>query len=353
MTTEATKAKLRPKPAKAKGFLKLSTGSTLVNLALTGHASWGLAGGSYYLFVGDSKAGKTFLALQTLAEASINPGFDKHQLVYFDVERGARMDLQKFFGKKMKERLKVIQPRSVEDFYRKLDDVASAGPYVGVLDSMDALVPEAQFKKAKQVKAAMENGQEASGSFGTDKAKLNSANLRVATANLDRDASVLVFISQTRDRIGFGSQFNPKTRSGGKSLTFFATAEMWFSIEGTIKKTVRGKARKIGTVLKVKITKARDTGREPDVLISHYPSAGFDDVGSLVDFLISEKHWKEVGEKPKRVEAPEFKHEGSKESLVQLIDKDAASRRTLRMLVAETWKEIELACAVTRTPRYI
>jgi ATP-dependent DNA helicase RecG len=36
----------------------LSTGSTLLNLATSGRASWGLYAGQYYLFVGDSNSGK-------------------------------------------------------------------------------------------------------------------------------------------------------------------------------------------------------------------------------------------------------------------------------------------------------
>ncbi|NBW63138.1 MAG: hypothetical protein EBR33_08250, partial [Synechococcaceae bacterium WB4_1_0192] len=58
----------------------LSTGSTLLNLALTGKTTGGLDRGCYYLIVGSSSGGKTFAVLTALAEASIDPHFADYRL---------------------------------------------------------------------------------------------------------------------------------------------------------------------------------------------------------------------------------------------------------------------------------
>ena len=346
---EKTKQRLRPKPEKSKPVKGLSTGSVLVNLAMSGHASWGIAAGTYTLLVGDSASGKTFLALTMLAEASINSAFDKHQLIYFAPERGARMSTTKFFGKKLAARLLGMYPETIERFYYDVDTILREGPAVIVLDSMDSLTSEDELEKFAERKKAADKGKEVAGSYGTSKAKQNSADLRVTVNRLDETGSVLVIISQTRDNIGFGAQFNPKTRSGGKALTFYATSELWFSVGGAIKKTVKGKPRDVGSRLIVKVKKNRETGAKRDVTLHHYPSFGFDDTGSMVEYLIDEGHWPET---KGRVTAPEFKHEGFREKLIETIEQQNGER-TLRMLVSETWREIEAACSVSRKPRYV
>src|SRR5262245_46086827 len=116
---EALKAKLRARKQRAaNGPPALSTGSTLLDLALTGRPGAGFAPGCYYLLVGDSASGKTFLALTALAEAACSPAFAKHRLIYNAPERGARMDVTRFFGKTLAGRLETPDPSpTVEEFY--------------------------------------------------------------------------------------------------------------------------------------------------------------------------------------------------------------------------------------------
>ena len=88
-----------------------------------------------------------------------------------------------------------------------------------VLDSMDALLAMASNKKfAKRKQATRGDGEEIKGSYGMDKPKENSESLRRALAGLRKTGSILIVISQTRDNIGFGAMFQPKTRSGGHAL---------------------------------------------------------------------------------------------------------------------------------------
>lgn len=345
---EAREKLTKKKEPKEATNVGLSSGCTLVNLALTGKPSIGFHTGCFFLLVGDSRAGKSFVALQTLAEASINKAFDDHRLLYFAPERGARMDFGKFFGKRMAERTESLYPSTVEKFYFDLDDAMANGPVIAVLDSMDGLESEDDKEKFQEQKAAAAKGKDAAGSYGTSKARANSTRLRSVVNRLAETGSILLIISQTRDNIGFGAMFNPKTRSGGKALTFFATGELWFSVKESIKRTVRGKPRKIGVVLQVAIKKNRDTGREPVVELIHHPDVGFDDVGSVCDWLIEEGHWKEA---KGVVKAEEFNHEGRREDLIKFIESEDREHE-LRLLAASVWQEIEEGCQVERKNRY-
>lgn len=329
----------------------LSSGSTLVNLAMTSRPGVAFTPGAFYLLVGDSKSGKTFIALNALAEASIHPAYKNHRLIYDAPERGARMDVEAFFGKALAERLEWKYSQTVEDFYYELDDLFKAGvPFLYVEDSETSLDSKDAEEKFQEQKTAYRKGKEVAGSYGDGKAKKHSANLRQVISKLELSGSMLFLISQTRDNIGFGAQYNPKTRAGGRALTFYASSEIWTSVKGSLTKTVRGKTRKIGNILQVKVKKNRDTGREPDVEIHHYPSVGFDDLGSCIAYLLEEKHWAK-GEKGSKITASEFNFTGSIEELVKKVEEEDKEGQ-LRLLVNDVWQDIEEQCSITRKSRY-
>ena len=260
------------------------------------------------------------------------------------------MEWEKFFGKKVADRVETVSCVTAENFYYKVDDFIRDGrPFIFIEDSMDALTTDEEGKKFRKVKKASQEGEESTGSYGTSKAKAHSAGLRQILSGLRKTGSILILISQTRDRIGFGAKYDPKTRSGGRALTFYAALELWSSIVGQIKRTVMGKPRQLGITARIKVKKNRLNGKLREVDIPILWSAGIDDTGSCVGYLIEEGHWKE-GEKGE-VEAHEFQWNGSKEKLIQKIEAEGLEKE-LRAIVGETWAEIEAACAVKRKARY-
>lgn len=338
----------------------VSSGSTLLNLACTGDPDVGFFNGHYYLFVGDSQAGKSWLAMTVLAEACINPSFDKYRLIHDNPERGVLMDYQRYFGN-LGDRLESPSNRgsskTLEDFYDNIDDISLEGkPFIYVLDSEDALQTETDIKKNRKDKKSrrkeIEDGEaenvKTTGSYGTDKAKKNSAGLRMAHNCLEETDSMLFVIKQTRDNIGFDAMFNPKVRSGGRALTFYATLELWFSIVGKIKKTIKGKKRSVGTELKIQVKKNRIVGGDHNIDIPFYPSCGLDDVGSCVNFLVEENHWSKSGSS---VTAKDLDFKGTEEKLIEMIELNNLEK-DLRRITAETWKTIEESCQVNRKNRY-
>lgn len=355
MTTEVEtiKKQLKAKP-KMIGHKGLSTGLGLLNLGLTGRISIGLTEGSYYLFVGESSAGKSALAMQCLAEAANNPQFDKYDLEYHDIEVGALRDVRKHYGKKLHQRL--ITPThtgTAERFFSHTIKKMEEGPCIIVCDSSDALDTEGDRKHRKAKASAIENNKEAPGSYGADKAKQLKDGLRALMGKsgaLAKHGSILIMISQTIDKLDFG--FEKTTRAGGKALKFFARGELWFKIRDVIKKTVRGKPRKIGTHLQIDVKKNRETGQEPSLVVPFYPSVGFDEVGSLVDFLCEEGHWKGGGKKDEKdIVANEFQFKGGREALVKHIESNGKTKE-LRNLVGQVWEEITEACNIIRERRY-
>ena len=351
---EAATTKPEKKRNKRTDFL--STGSTLLNLACSGRPSGGFLKGKYYFLVGDSSSGKTFLSMTCFAEAAHSEYFKHHRLIYDNVEDGCLMDLEKYFGKKTAD--KVEPPaigfdglpqysRQIEDFYFHVHDaIEEEKPFIYVLDSMDALTSQDEIEKFDETKKAMRAGKTTSGSFGDGKAKKNSSSLRRLLTPLSKMDSILIIINQTRDNLGFG--FAKKTRSGGHALKFYAACEIWTSVKGGIKKTVKGKDRKIGNYIQIETRKNRITGKETSVVVPIYPSHGIDDIQSCIEYLIDEGHWKKKGA---NIGATEFDSKGNMNHLIEKIESEGKEKE-LQKLVWDVWKEIEETSAVKRKRRY-
>lgn len=336
----------------------LSTGSTLLNLACSNCPFGGFLRGHYYFLVGDSASGKTWISMTCFAEASHNSRFKDYRLIYDNVEGGALFDVERYFGRATAEKVESPgkdeegRPRdsqTIEDFYFHVDDAIRKGkPFIYVLDSMDALSSQDEAEKFAQQKEAHRKGKEVPGSYGDGKAKKNSAGIRQLLGPLKQSGSILIIINQTRDNIGFGAQFNPKTRSGGHALRFYATVEMWSSVKGKIKKTIKGKARNVGVLAEIRIKKNRITGQEHVIEVPFYPSYGLDDMGSCVQYLIDEEVW---GQKGPIVHAPEIDYKGTMEALIRHIEEKGLERK-VQALVGKTWNEVLEASALRRKRRY-
>lgn len=360
-TVDEIKQALRAKKTKrqlGKGDF-VSSGSTLLNLNVSGRPDGMLAKGTYAFWVGDSGSAKTWFAHSLLAEAAVDPSFAEYALIYDDVEGGAMMDVPRYFGQAAADRIQPpawdedglpVYSQFVEEFYMHLDNALDGGkPCLYVLDSMDALTSKAEAEKFEEHKKATAKGGRAKGDYGDGKAKINSRCLRAVMHKLRDTGSILLIINQTRDNINAGLFEAKKTRSGGHALTFYAAVEIWTSLGSAIKRRVGERDRKVGITCRLRIAKNRLTGRQRTVDVPVYYSYGIDDLGSCVDYLVDEGRWKQKGNTIDTgddlgVCAPRAK-------LLRTIE-DNGWESDVRALVAATWRAVEAACEEKRKPRY-
>jgi len=319
----------------------------MLNLAFTDHPDWGFAKGHYYLIVGTSRSGKTWLSLSCLAEASLHKGFSDYKFIYDDVERGVLIDIPRFFGKSVAERIKFVHSAIIEDFYDRLDSLcAKKEPFIYILDSMDALGSSLEKRTFLKQKRARENEEREKGSYGDGKAKINSQHLRQAITPLKETGSILIIINQTRDKLtGYGG----KTHSGGNALQFYATFEVWSDIKRTLVKKYKGKDRVQGTLCTLRVKKNRATGKDRVVEVPIYNTYGIDDIGSCIDYCVSEQHWKKTSNGI--ITAPEFDFCGRREDLITLIS-EKNMEKDLSVISGGVWNDIENAIAIHRKPKY-
>uniref|UniRef100_A0A6M3JUQ7 Putative RecA n=1 Tax=viral metagenome TaxID=1070528 RepID=A0A6M3JUQ7_9ZZZZ len=338
----------------------IPTGSTLFNLSLSDNYEGGYSIGKFSNLIGDTHAGKSLIALTMLAQCSYLKRFDNFTLIYDDVEASNEFDVSYLFGSKVEKRIRFdIISNSAEDFYGNIYRKIKEGrPFVYILDTFDAIASEEDKERAE----SLADGKKAGGTYGTSKPKLASEMFRTIKGDIRRAEGFLLVISQTRDNIGFGSQFKPKTRSGGKALGFYSTHESWLSVVRQVKE----KDMAIGAVTECKITKNKLTGKKRTIQFPIYNDYGIDDISANVDYLIEEGYWEkriskkdisEVkrGRKKKEsggvIVAPEFGFEGVRRKLIYDIE-EAKLDGELAVIVAEIWKKKEDSIRLNRRPRF-
>lgn len=345
--------------------LMCSTGSTLLNLAMTDDPYGGWPMSRMCNLIGDSSSGKTFLYLSSLAEAANNPKFDDYLLIYDDVEFAMTFDIPRLFGRKLAARLcapyylnkKPVYSTTIEQCWGFISALLASGrPFIYGLDSVDALSTNAAQTRAQnnakaQVKAVdkQEDPAALEGSYGVEKPKILSNMLQDITSELSRTNSAFIAISQTRDNINpLTARMVPKTRSGGRALKFYATHEMWLAHKENIQHA--GTKRKIGDLTIAKVTKNKVTGKQRNVPLSLYYDYGVDDITQCVSFLVENGA---LAMEKQTIQGMElFGVNGTMATLVKVIEENPEYLHKLRVETGRAWNAIEEAIKLHRKPRY-
>lgn len=184
----------------------VSTGSFSLNLAL---GVGGFPRGRVIEIFGPESSGKTTLALHAVAEMQKHGG----KAAYIDAEHALDPEYAAKIGVKVKE-LIISQPDNGEEALNILESLVRSDIIdIVVVDSVAALTPRAEIE-----------GEMGAQHMGLQ-ARLMSQALRKLTAIAAKSNTVVIFINQTRMKIGlvFG---NPETTPGGMALKFYASVRV-------------------------------------------------------------------------------------------------------------------------------
>ena len=184
----------------------IPTGSISLDLAL---GVRGVPRGRVIEIYGGESTGKTTLALHILSEAQKKGGI----CAFVDAEYALDPEYAKRIGVNVDELL-ISQPDSGEQALQIVESlVRSGGVDVIVIDSVAALTPKAEIA-----------GEVGDLQIGLQ-ARLMSQALRKLSSIVSKTKTVLIFINQTRMKIGvlWG---NPETTPGGLALKFYASVRI-------------------------------------------------------------------------------------------------------------------------------
>ncbi len=226
----------------------IHSGSTMLNLALTGKIDCGWRLGRVSNIVGDRSTGKTLLAIEAASTLLLNPptGITKVEVDYDEPESAFDVSYAETLGMPV-DRVNFLRSKTIEDVHRNLEALINrnSGPGCAnlyVLDSLDAISSNAELN------LKFDNDK----TYNMDKQKkLGEMFKRLATP-MEESNTHLMVISQIRENITT-LPFQPKwRRSGGKALDFYATHVMWLNEFAKLR---------LGTGKKVKDSK---TGNEKE-----------------------------------------------------------------------------------------
>ncbi len=203
------------------------SGSLALDIAL---GTGGYPRGRVVEIFGAESSGKTTLALHAIANIQRLGG----TAAFIDAEHALDINYARKLGVRTDDFL-VSQPDYGEQALEIADMLIRSGSVdCVVIDSVAALVPKAELE-----------GDMGDSHVGLQ-ARLMSQALRKLTGSLNKSNCMMIFINQTRMKIGvmFGS---PETTSGGNALKFYAS--------------VRLKVTRVGA-----IKEANSTAKEPEVV---------------------------------------------------------------------------------------
>ena len=184
----------------------VSTGSFSLDLAL---GVGGFPKGRVIEIFGPESSGKTTLALHAVSEVQRRGG----KAAFIDAEHALDPEYASRIGVKTKE-LIISQPDNGEEALNILESLVRSNIIdIVVVDSVAALTPRAEIE-----------GEMGAQHMGLQ-ARLMSQALRKLTAIAAKSNTIVIFINQTRMKIGlvFG---NPETTPGGMALKFYASVRI-------------------------------------------------------------------------------------------------------------------------------
>lgn len=260
----------------------LSSGSMNLNNALSGTPFIGYEPGRIIEIYGDEGTGKTTLALQAVCEAQRIEKELKvnYPVAYIDMEQALDPKYMESMGVEL-DRLSIAQPDSAEEALTELDACVREGYKLVIVDSVAALVPQAEI-----------DGEVGDSHMGLI-ARLMGQSLRRLAPLVNRQKAIVIFVNQIR--VKFGIMFgNPNVSPGGKALKFYAAyrLELHAPRKGAKKlKTLDNigveRTLEVGKMITVKVVKNKvfPPFRSAEVFINY--GKGIDHKDDIVRFLKS------------------------------------------------------------------
>ena len=257
-------------PTDIKEFI--STGSTMLDLAISNRPDGGIAVGRITELNGLESSGKSLVGAHLLSETQKKGGV----AVYIDTETAVSEEFLRVIGVDINNML-YLHLETVEDIFEAIEEIVTK---VRESDKDRLVTILVDSLAAASTKVELNADFDKDG-WATSKAIVISKAMRKITQMIGRQRVALVFTNQLRVKLGamFG---DPYTTSGGKALPFHASTRIRLKNKGQIKDN---KKNVIGMTILAQVIKNR---LGPPLRKAEFPlyfESGVDDEGSWLQVL--------------------------------------------------------------------
>ena len=261
----------------------ISTGSTMLDLAIANRPNGGVAVGKITELNGLEGSGKSLIGSHLLASTQRKDGV----AVYIDTESAVSPEFLEAIGVDTQSML-YVHLETVEEIFDTIETIVTK---IRESDKDKLVTILVDSLAAASTKVEMDADFDKDG-WATAKAIIISKAMRKITQMIARQKVALVFTNQLRQKLGvmFG---DPWTTSGGKALPFHSSTRVRFKNAGQIKDS--SKKNTIGIKIKGQVIKNR---LGPPMRTAEFPlyfDTGIDDYGSWLTVMKEHKLLKQAG----------------------------------------------------------
>ena len=260
----------------------ISTGSTILDLAISNRPDGGLAAGRITEINGLEGSGKSLIGAHALAATQKKGGL----AVYIDTESAVSSEFLQAIGIDT-ENMLYVHLETVEEIFDTIETIVTK---IRESDKDKLVTILVDSLAAASTKVEMDADFDKDG-WATAKAIVISKAMRKITQLIARQRVCLIFTNQLRQKLGvmFG---DPWTTSGGKALPFHSSTRIRLKNVGQIKDT---KKNTIGIKIRAQVIKNRLGPPLRSADFSLYFDKGIDDFGSWLEVLKGHKLIKQAG----------------------------------------------------------
>ena len=260
----------------------ISTGSTILDLAVSNKPDGGLAAGRITEINGLEGSGKSLIGAHALASTQKKGGL----AVYIDTESAVSSEFLQAIGIDT-ENMLYVHLETVEEIFDTIETIVTK---IRESDKDKLVTILVDSLAAASTKVEMDADFDKDG-WATAKAIVISKAMRKITQLIARQKVCLIFTNQLRQKLGvmFG---DPWTTSGGKALPFHSSTRIRLKNVGQIKDT---KKNTIGIKIRAQVIKNRLGPPLRSADFSLYFDKGIDDFGSWLEVLKGHKLIKQAG----------------------------------------------------------
>lgn len=255
----------------------VSTGSTMLDLAISNRPNGGLPVGRIIEITGLEASGKSLLAAHALADTQKKGGL----AVYIDTENAISREFLEAIGVNLKDML-YVPLETIEDIFDAMDSIVESVRKSSKSRIVTIVVDSVAGASTKQEMAADYDKD----GWATSKAIILSKAMRKITNFVGRERICLIFTNQLRTRLGvtFGDQW---TTSGGKAIAFHSSVRLRLKSVGQIKlaKSADKPEAVVGITTRAQVVKNRMGPPLRSVDYDIYFDSGIDDYGSWLTMM--------------------------------------------------------------------